>query len=272
MAFRVSFFWKQQVALEGGWSENFWNNGSDYGAVLTRALDLRTAMIAVKGNSPFCPRFRISDPAIFRSGKNTRIAGAAPGPNLAADFSADYPTTKWLLKLTGSTATVNQWFGGIRDESVNQGGFLNRANPSVSQQFPAFAALLTNPALGWSVRVLNPAVLPIPILGINPTTGLVTVSAHNYLNDQVVRISRVRGLTEANGLWRVIIPPSSTTTFTLAGWVPSEQVYTKSPAANVRLQTYIFQPISLAQIDRATSHKVGRPTELLGGRRKTRRR
>lgn len=270
MPFKVSYFWKQQSELEGGWSENFWMAGTDAAAAETQALAARNLMNQIKGYGAWCPRIRFSDPAVFRSGYNKRIPGAAPAAGAAAQ-SADYPTTKWLLKMKGATTTVSQWFGGVEDLSVEFGA-INRAAVTITRDFARLKALMVGPGSLFRIRVLDPTVLAIPILSVDPATGLVTVGAHNFLTTNKVRISRVNGVTAANGIWRVIVPLNSTNTFNLAGWIPQTTPFAKSPSATVRLQSYTYQQLADMTIERATSHKVGRPTDLLGGRRKTRKR
>lgn len=266
MAWRASFFWTRQAELLGGWSENFWMDGVDKTGAVAACTALRAEFFQNKGYGVVCPRFRLSDPAVFRSGFDTKVVGAVAGTG-SVDFSADYVSTKWLLKMVGDTATVSQWYGGVEDLSV-QFGALNRSSSGISVGFARIKALMTANAGPWRVRVLNPAVLAIPVQRIDPVTGLVTVGAHNYLTGQRVRVARINGLTDANGIWRVTVPASSTTTFSLDGWLPSAQVMIKSPSAQVRLQTYVYQHINDIRIERATSHKVGRPTQLLGGRRR----
>jgi hypothetical protein len=268
MGFRVSFFWKQQAELEGGWSENYWADGVTSTQLVTYATTLRNLFNQVKGFGVWCPKFRISNPDVFRSGFNTRFPGAAPATG-AADRSADYFTTKWQIKQRCSAGTVTQWFGGCEDISIVRAS-LDRASTAISRNWADVVAELQGAGRPWRLRMLDPTVLPIPVLTINPETGLVTVGAHNFLTNDRVRISRINGLTDANGIWRVINATSSTTSFSLAGWIPSTQVYSKSPSAQVRLQKYAYQSITNISLERATSHKVGKPTDLLGGRRKKR--
>lgn len=266
MAFRVNFFLQQQGDRLGGWSENYWNSKTDLSACITAALALRTALMFAKGDQAVCPRYRISDPVVFRSGRTYIVGGASAR---VGNFPSDYQVTKLLLNFTSSITTTQQWFGGQTDASIVNGGYYDPSSSLGS--LTAYANTLANGTNGWSVRSLNPAFPPIPVLSIDATTGTVTTGGHTYVTGDRIRISYVHGLTSANGLWRVIQIPSNTTQFNLAGWIASPLTpMLKSPNARVRLQSYTLSQITQVRIVRASNHRVGVPTGTFGGRRKRR--
>lgn len=267
MAFRVNFFIQQQGDRLGGWSENYWNSKTDRSQCIVSALALRAALMLAKGDQAICPRYRISDPAIFRSGQ-TYIVGGATGR--VGNFPSDYQVTKLLLNFKSAITTTQQWFGGQTDSSIINGGYYD---PSTSLgSMTAFANVLASGANNWCVRCLDPAFPPIPILAIDATTGVVTTGGHTYVTGDRVRISYVHGLTVANSIWKVIQIPSNTTQFNLAGWIASPLTpMLKSENARVRLQRYTLSQITEVRIVRSSNHRVGRPTGQFGGRPKKRR-
>jgi hypothetical protein len=206
---------------------------------------------------------RISDAFNFRN-TLTVITGVNPGA-VTADDDADYPTTRVLLRLASSLGgRTSQWAGGLRDVDVNNSGRWRPTPAGLAAMNDVFAAL-TLPANAWAIRVLDPAVLPVLILSFNANTGLLTTAANTIPDQARVRIKGTKGVPGLNGIWRV--QKLSDTTFTLIGWISSTFAITKSNGT-IRLQSYVFQPISVCGILRSTSHRVGKPSGLLGGRRR----
>jgi hypothetical protein len=288
MAYRVSFFITQQGDRIGGWSENFWNNASDYNTCLNRALALRLLLTSAKGRQAYCPRFRITNTAVFRSGQTTIIPGAGPatlGVSLSYTpiaGSSDYQGTKILLRMTyqvtGALKSTTQWFGGQIDDAIINGGFYDPG--SVSGASALFAALATT-ANGWCVNTLPTPQTYGPIASIDPVTGTVTLPPGGALplpnppRLPRIRISGVRGLVYANGLWNCIIPgtPTSPPSFVLQGWAPTaaQQIpMTRSNNPRFANQIYFLTPIQAANFIRSSNHRVGRPTGQFGGRPKKR--
>jgi hypothetical protein len=265
MPFKVSFFWDQQTSLLGGWSENFWNTLASIAEVKPKADALRVAMSDYKGNPTYCPRYRISDTVVFRNAETFTTGSLPIAPFPAND--ADYPTTKVQLVLGASNGRkTSQWFGGVRDTDVSSSGNWN-PEPLSNTRLAAIANILATGANGWAIRVLDPAVLPVTIISINGTTGVVTTAANTIPDQARVRIKGVQGMTVANGIWRV--QKLSDTTFQLNGWIPTSQLFGKGNPT-IRNQVYTFLTIATVKMPRSTSHRVGKPGGLLGGRRKRR--
>jgi hypothetical protein len=276
--FRVTYFFELQGDRLGGWSENFWNNSASFDSLLPKAQELGGRLIIAKGGGVLWTRTRISVPG---SPRNTITLINNParqsGPmDLTSVNAPDYQVTKWLLQLAGpkppSTQpggnTTVQWIGGVTDRSII-GAYLQPA-AVIGSLFPQVVSRLTNSGNNWCIYVLNPTIGPIPVVSINPTTGLVTCgSAINFPNGSLVRVSRIHNLTAANGLWRVTVNPIDNTQFTLNNWKAQTNVMDVSPKANVRWQTYSPLQIQGASVVRSSNHKVGRPTGQFGGRAKT---
>lgn len=264
MPFKVAFFWTQQTSLLGGWSENYWNSLNDLSVLQTKANDLRNAWFNYKGNPVYCPRIRISDVTRFRQ-VQILLTGATP-LTVSTATDADYPTTRVLMELRATGGKTRQWVGGIRDRSItNSGNYTPTATETTN--WNVVANILTTAANGWSVRILDPAVLPVAILAINGATGVVTTAANTIADGVQVRVKGARGMPSANGIWRVT--KLTDTTFQLRGWVPTTDVLEKGNPT-IRFQSYILQAIQQVVPIRSTSHRVGKPSGLLGGRRRQR--
>jgi hypothetical protein len=211
------------------------------------------------------PRFRISQYGAFRVAQLfSNGTGPATGPT-AND--ADYPTTKLQVQLTGlAPQRTFQWFGGIADTSTTGGGFWT-PTPDVATAFNSLVALLTTGSEGWGIYVLNPASPRLVVTNVDGTTGIVTTATnHGFATNDYVRIQRVNGIPGINGVWQ-ITALTSPTQFQLIGWVSTTSVMTKSNG-RVQAQGRVIQQITGVTPVQVTSHRVGRPTSQLGGRRK----
>lgn len=261
--FHVSFFFQQSVAKTGGWSENFWNNSDSMAQTKVKAEQLLEKLVEAKGNPVFCPRFRISQVGKFR-GAEVFNTNQVPSDSLTDTTEADYPTTKVQVKLKSASTFTNQWFGGLRDRDIGSGGFWTPKGTSVNI-YNAVTTILTSPGNAWNIYVLDPANLPFVIVDVNATTGIVTTDGANILNLDKVRVKGVKGIPGINGIWRVTKVADQT--YKLQGWQAITATFEKSNAS-IRKQTYVGQPIASVQYVQSTSHKVGKPTGLLGGRRR----
>lgn len=262
--FHIQFNWQQSNTRTGGWREGFWNDASSIDVAKTRAMELVRAFNNFKGEPVFCPSYRVS---VYPS---TRIVAAPKtgftAKDVTASNEADYTSTKVQFQLTGTTGQkTTQWIGGVQDADTRGGGFW-RPRAATTQAFNAIKAILLNVQNGWSINVLNVAFPKLVIVAINGATGQVTTSVnHGYNNDDYVRVQRVNGIDHINGIWQIAVVDGKN--FTLIGWPTTTQVMTRS---NARVQKQNHVPVVVNGVDivQVTSHRVGRPTDLLGGRRK----
>jgi hypothetical protein len=264
VAYRVSFFWQQSVSKTGGWSENFWSNLGSIPAVKTAADALLAATFAYKANPCFCPRYRISQVGKFRVSQTILTQQLPLGTYLTN--GADYPTTKVQLKLTAAASFTNQWFGGLEDSDVRRGGFWDPVGTSVGP-LNAIKAILANPVNGWSIYGLDPAVLPQLVQSFNTTTGIMVLAPGVILDQSIIRVKNVTSPKRVNRIWRAI--KTADNTFQLLGWIAGTEVF-NGIKASARLQQYAAQGIVAVDYVQSTKHNVGRPTGLLGGRRRRR--
>jgi len=265
--FRVSFFYQQSADLLTGFSENFWNILSDGSSVLAAAENLRVALNTFKGFGTQTSATRISDLSGFRQTQIIKRDFEIETPTNTQDYS-DFPDTAVLMKLYGpQKIVVNQWLRGVREAVVNTNqGKLGMRSADLTR-FNKIKSELVTGSNGWVLRVRDPGEKLKPITGITGQ-GVVEVAGHGYENNDQVRISRAKGLTYANRLWKItVLTPS---TFQLVGWDPVDPVAVYKGEGVVRRIVYVTQTILDVKPDRATRHESGRPFGLRGGRRKPR--
>lgn len=262
MAYRIGFRFVQQSSKLGSWTENFWLDTDDQTVAITEANNLRLQLNNAKGAQVYCPSYRVSKVGTFRASEQILFPTAAPVASNIALYDADYPTTKLLLEFRSSTNKTVQWFGGLVDGWISASGNYV-ANGTSAQWMNQFFARLTGPQAPWSIRVLDPNRPTFLVKAIDPATGIVTTNTNTFPADARVRIKGVRGLTQANAVWRITVITS--TSFSLNGWIPTTTLMTKGDPT-VRQQTYTFQKIVRTRIVRSTSHKVGKMPDQLSGK------
>jgi hypothetical protein len=274
MSFRTTIRNVQQAGDKtGGWGESFWNNTSDLTAMITLSTALRQALNDVKGNEDKLPSMRISNPDTFRLVKLVNFAGAFGSfPSVYGD--ADYPSTALMLKLSApGPYTSNQWIRGIPDQIVTAGGtYTPGGRPGWLAKMNTLLGILMSGSNGWSIRGLNRAIPRVPITGVNLTTGVVTCPNHALGGAGAIAKTRISGFKIPKGLnqvWRVTVIDANS--FQLNFYAPpAVTVVPFGVNPTSRAQLFIYVPIQTAEIIRATSHYTGRPTALLGGRRRNR--
>jgi len=271
MAFHVKFNWQQQSAKLGGWSMNFWSNLADMSVVLTKADELRTALNNVTGAQVICSSFTVSSVTPPRQFENIEKPTSVVAATATTD--ADYPSTALFLKNFGAGGySTGQWIRGIPDANISNSGMYNPTSTYSGRMGTVFGILAT-PSNGWSMYALNKATEEKPITNLALATGIVSCPAHGYGAAGATLTVRIMGFSSprsVNRVWRITVIDENS--FQLSFWhVPVETtVDGNNPVA--RRQIYIFVPIASSKIIRATSHYTGRPTGLLGGRRKKKQR
>lgn len=274
MAFHVSFFNQQQSSKLGGWGESFWSLLPDVPTLTPIALNLATLLDQLKGAQCYIPSFRISDATTFRAVTNV-LTGFGTGSAITATTDADYPSTALQLKLgapSGGSAPYRtlQWLRGLPDAIVSNSGTYH-PNNSFNTALNRILAELKNGSSQWAVNVLNRLTSKRDISGFNPTTGVVTVPAHGYTIGTIIKV-RIKGAGIRNlwnGLWNVTVIDANTISVNF--WVvpnPLPFITGKRPTCTQQIYTQIA--IATAAPGNISSHYTGRPTGLLGGRRRIR--
>jgi len=275
MAWHVTFREKQQSAKLGGWGENFWNTNVSLAAAQAAANSLQDILINCKGAQLSITGYRLSQVGAFRVTQNiTRVLGPfAPSPSAYPD--ADYPSTALQLKLRGTTTNkvTTQWLRGLPDSITTTGGLYTPGGSSLWQAyFNQLCAKLTGGS--WAVYVLNPLTPYFPVTLNNTITGSVTIKGNNYGALGATAYVRIKGMGQQhpmNGLFTFTVTDPTTGAGTISPWTPTTTnlpFWGKRPTAQA--QVYMFDTIAEATNGITTSHYTGKPTGLLGGRRRKR--
>lgn len=264
MLFRVTFFFQQQSAKLGGWSQNFWCTAASVDSCRSAAKDLADKIDSFTGAQVVLTNFRISEVGNFRNVSVFDYTGINNVP-VTIQNDADYPTTKLQLQMTGAdNYKTTQWIGGLRDSIVSSSGKYAPNGPFI-KQWNAFVAELLNASKGWNVYVLDRGRPKLIITNITQL-GIVTCPGHGFATGNTIRISGVKGMTQANGLW--IITVIDVDNYSLNLWVQPTVAVPAQGKPYARKQIFITKQIVSAKVIRVTSHKVGRPFGQLGGRRR----
>lgn len=268
MPWKVTYFFTQAVGRIGGWSENFWNSQTDQSGVILAADRLNSLLEALHGRSSYIIGRRISAVATFRRVAVNTWTQDTFNAQVSPATLSDYPTTSLLMVLRSNPDYVTrQWTKGIPDAVVDNGGFY-KPTSTYARQVETFFRQLREGGNGWCLRVLDRGQANKIVQAITQA-GIVTVAAHGYDNNDLVRISRARGMTVANAIWRITVIDANS--FSLQGWTGGSTTPVYEGNGVVRRQIYAYPAISDCSIDRATKHNVGRPFALLSGRRRRRR-
>ena len=274
MPFRVSIRKQQLVGPRlAGWSENYWNSLTSLDQTVTQTKELAERLEALTGSQAYITSARISDVSNKRLVKNVRYGWGPTG--VTTNLDGDYPNTALLLKLsTLDPYIVRQWMRGLPDSITSLGGTYQPNNyPGYADAVQKMLTVLTTASNGWSLRILDKNVVPVPISAINLQTGIVNALGHGFGKSGSIVSVRLRGFQfpkQINRVWQCHVIDNDN--FQCDFWapiVPAAPALAKKPTA--RLQSYVMTPIVLAEVERASSHYTGRPTDLLGSRRRTRR-
>lgn len=269
MPFRVSFFFELRQSKIGGWSENFWNSGSDKSVVAATARIFGRLLLNLKGGGTIWAATRVSDVANFRNSDLDEVPVQTDAPtNVDSGDWSDFVSQAGLLRLTATTGNAtSQWMKGLMDGDVRGGARWLPRSVSLTRVNAIFAHLTTS-SNGWALRVLDPTNQKKPI--INATNaGVITCTGHGLASGNVTRISRIQGNGNWNGVWTVNVIDANS--FSLVAYVPPSGVTVVYVGKGTsRKQATIYPAINAAKIQRITKHNTGRPFGQLTGRRKPR--
>lgn len=267
--YRVQLRFQQQSTLLGGWTMNFWAQSASLDKVISDSDFLATTLSNTVGAQTVIQGSRISTVGVSRQTlKRSFNFGGTP---LVASTDADYPSTALQLVLVDTGGDrVLQWIRGIPDAVVSDSG---RYNPTATftRNLNSVFNALTASGQTFVLRNLVRTTPNLVISAINPTTGVTTVPSHGYGPAGTVnyaRIRGVRGLTYANKVWQFTVVDANT--LQLNFWAAQTDVIEPGGKPTCTLQVYGYNKIASASIQAVSSHRTGRPTGLLGGRRKRR--
>lgn len=269
MGFKLSFFYQQRPQLLSGWSENYWTNESQINQAVIISNNLRLHLAGLHGRETIMPWTRVSNDSNFRQVQLLSFpVGDGINTSVGAGTHSDFPTTAALLEFrSGDRYTVRQWMKGIWDDITLDGGAYTPDGTWLARLNALFTFLMDS-GNKIQLRVLNKETVPVQVVQTITAGGVVTTPLHGYNTNDRVRISRAKGLTYANNVWRVTRIDQDT--FSLQGWNPPTPIPVYEGNGIVQKQEYVYVPIQAARLVRISKRNVGRPFGLLSGRRRRR--
>lgn len=264
--YRVNVFFQQRGDRTGGWTTNFWNNADDDATVRSRINKLAGKLNALAGKGcvvtkaryAVSPGFRIADEILYTY---SDALGSDPAK------MADYQTSAVGVQLTGvGKYKVAIWLSGQDDQAIQRAGRLD-GSFKTDPLWADVVTLLKSGTEGWILNVLNKARPKKDITRVTAPNTF-TCPAHGFDGSHRIRISRIKGVGRPTGLWK--ITNITTNTFDLVGYTIADPATLTIKNAIAREELFLTVAIADVIAKRATSHKRGRPTDLLGGRPKTR--
>jgi hypothetical protein len=221
------------------------------------------------------PFYRITTLGAFRSSQTVLLTNP-PTPPITPGNDSDYPTTalQFIMNAPGPTPApyrALEWLRGIPDAITTTAGTYHPTS-TFTTRLNAFFAALTASGNNWALNVLDRTQPFANLASFNQTTGVIAAPAHGVpVNGRVYKV-RVKGTgirNYLNQIWSVIAPDANT--LQVQNWqaptIPAV-IFGKTPT--VHLQSYIQVQINAVSVGIISAHKCGRPSNLLGGRRKTR--
>lgn len=268
----VSFFQEQRGDRLGGWTFSLHNQQNDVTALIASINTMRARLEAflgvgcgiVKARYSVLPGFRIADEVLF-----SPPSTSDPGAWSDKPSSADYQTSAVGLRLIGTgTYRVSQSVRGGRDRYISKAG---RVDPAlkIDPFFLELRAALSNTGQQWCLYVLDKFRPKVLIQAIS-SAGVVSSNSHGFATNDKVRVQRVKQGKYPNKIWDIIKLDDNS--FQLSGFSdPVVGSFYYCRGAIARKQLYTAVGITDLKVVRATSHKTGRPTDLLSGKSKIRR-
>jgi len=270
MPFHVKYSWNQQSSKLGGWSMNFWNGSIDLTQATAQAAALLIPINNVTGVQVTCSAYALTTVVPPRLTQNVTTSGGVGGA-VTATNDADYPSTALYLVNTSSVGQrTGQWIRGIPDQNVSNSGRYTPTGAYVNKMKALFMEL-SSASNSWSLRKLDQSQDKKVITALVLATGVVTCPAHGFGapgSTTKVRITGFATPSSANKIWRISIIDANS--FQLSFWQQPTDTTVTGNNPTARVQAYVYFPIKTSEIIRATSHYTGKPTGLLGGRRRRR--
>lgn len=263
--YHVSFGFSMNADYKGGWTENFWSRAGDKAMALKMSMKLKDVLIPVHGAQTSLDKLHISKADGTRALITKTFSDVDKSNGLSTEDS-DIPNTKAQLKLaSGEDYLTTQWIGGIPDSAV-QKGKLVQDKDFLKAAKKLFAHLADDGNL-WGMRVLD-GNNEFGVIHNITNTGIVTIPGHGLANGDRVLISKVPDIADANGEWD--IENVTADTFSLKNWGAAHAGPEAVQEGRAKKQNLIMVGITEAMFAKASSHKVGRPSDLSTGRRKSR--
>lgn len=270
-AFKLSLFYEHSTERSAGWSESWYTTQSNLvilagtpgnrDASIARRLagesmlfHGRTAVVKyIRVTSVFTPRQSVVVPCNFQF--NDRV------PDTLA-FQTDQSSTAFNLRLIGGLGkSSDHQIRGIPDGAIANNGRFVYFGDMAARVEAFFRFLQTN---SFVIRYKDELQPKKPIEALTQT-GQITVTAHGLVTGDYVRVGLVKGITQANGIWRVNRVDENV--IQLRFFIATTSTLQKSNSAYVQKITYDSVGPDAWDVTFGTSRKVGRPTRVRVGRR-----
>lgn len=269
----VSIEYNQRDERLGGWTENFWNDAASAVEACERAKLLAQAMIDLHGDQTGYVKIHAqavpmgTDTSVAPDSETipfVRTGVGAPGQPIQTGDS-DYPETSLYIAVYSGKKKTKQWIKGIEDGFVVQ-GIAQRNNPRLVDALAKFkGAITTN---GWQIRFLDPSKVKQKVVSI-AQDGTITYLGDILGNGNRIRISGDTDSGYANKIWTVnVVTKDNVTTTKLIDFKPPLPFIPPGGNVFLRVQSYTKGKVDDVKIIYGSSHDIGRPTGLHGGRRK----
>jgi hypothetical protein len=263
--YRVSFFYQQKGDRTAGWTTNLYNDASDDATIIARGRKLAALLNKLAGKGCSVVKFRYAQTPAFRVADEVLLTYSSALAAAGSQLNADYPNTAVGVVLIGAGKyKVNIWLSGNDDSAVIDAGRLSdsfRTDPD----WAALQTYLLKGGDGWVMRCKNKSRPSKPVTGIT-AAGTVNCPGHGFDGTNTVVISRIKGIGRPRGSYR--ITNITTNTFDLANYTGSAMPPLVGRFAQAREDIYIAVAIAGTMSKRATSHKRGKPIDLLSGKSK----
>jgi hypothetical protein len=270
--FRGTFFFED--TNKAGWSETIYNTAADMTTMVQRMNNLIPLRVALLGSNSAMTFARASDDLVKRdsqviynsdaSSKNTRGS--------ISNFASDDVVVRLEGNATPIPYTVRRTLA-VRGSPVNITGAAGVYVGTAAWQRDFNRFIIELGFSQWAIKYRSRLATVFNIVNAVQAlpSGIVTVTtalAHGFNQGDTVKITGVQGSTEINGLWKLLAPPPTPTSFTIT---LSQLMAAYFGGGTVNINQYALATINNFVIVRCATHKAGRPTGLLVGRRRVRR-
>jgi hypothetical protein len=260
--FKLAYAFKHTADRVAGWTENFFVNVDTVDLAEETARSFGPLLLAIHGDQTIMSKCRISDPDGKVPGTLVRY-GKQKVKALKEDSCSDFPTTSVTLELKGTDGrTTRQWIKGLREDAIMHGGFM-ALEGDFAAAFAKVESFLTAKDNKMCQRVFDDSFGGDDIIGLS-TGGIVLSPAHGLTAKTFVKITGVEQPKYANRVWKAI--PIDLNTFQLYKYKLQAFSVTNGPG-QWQVDAHKAQEIKTAVLIYASKRDVGRPSDVLGGRR-----
>jgi hypothetical protein len=261
---RVNFFYRDITGK--GWSETFFNTGTQYSTVRALAINLSTLLLNVRGTGVILDELRVSDDNAKRDSTIYVPSDADSKTQFPSFLEGDFADVALLCRLEATEANRRSlYLSGIPDVMTLQNGIFKPTATWIDQFGFLRNELFKN---GWAQKCLSPTGMPNQVVLItqNVVSGdyvLTTLNPHGFTPGQLVNVTGARETPGVNGrhIVKAVGNPSQfqfkSTSF-LGNW---------TGITFVQGVSFVLKTFTLMTYERLVEHKRGKPIGSSHGRR-----